>query len=297
MVANPHSSKSDRVMEALENRENPIPDNMMQEILLGRDTIGQKEILEAEYSNASFMREMVLNRLISLYRSDTLNDNTDSIFQLLADYNTLPAKYRLMMIYFEENDSTEAKDILQNIPQQFELNSSQALVNDHWNDYLDLLIEIKKDSLLLPDLDSLHIQKLDDLAQFDDQPGCLAENILHFMGRMEVSPVYILPEDQLKSYQEDRPIPQPIQGKESYIKLYPNPAKNYIVAEYDINECSCDGSLLFYDSTGKLKFKIVLDAQKNDFIINTKDWTEGIYLYNFTSDDQHLQSGKLIIAK
>jgi hypothetical protein len=201
-----------------------------------------------------------------------------------------------MIFYLEKDDTTAAKNILANIPQQFELSSSQSLVNDHWNNYLDVLLEIKKDSLLYTELDSLQIQKLDELAQFDDQPACLAGNILHFLGRMEVSPVYILPEDQLKSGPDDRRFSY-CSTEKNYIKLYPNPAKNYIVVEYGIKERSSEGSLNFYDSSGKLKYKIVLNAQKNSFIINTKDWIEGIYLYNFTSDDQYKETGKLIIAK
>jgi hypothetical protein len=298
MVANPQSAKSDKVMEALENRENPIPEYMMEEIMLGRDTIGQKELIEAEYSNAGFQKEIILNRLISLYRADTLNSGMDSIVQLLTNHNTISAKYRLMMTYLELNDTASAKNILLNIPQQFALTSSQALVYDHWSDYLETILVLKKNSLMLPEMDSLQVGKLVELAQYEDQPGCLAGNILHFLGKMELHPNYILPGNELKSMPDAESINKTgKQNKEQYFKLYPNPAKNYIVVEYILSDMSTNGVLYVYDSSGKLKFMTELPPNKHDVIIQTKDWSDGIYLFNFTSNGQYKQSEKLIIVQ
>ncbi|MCK9401389.1 MAG: T9SS type A sorting domain-containing protein [Bacteroidales bacterium] len=298
MVANPQSAKSEKVMEALADRENPIPVYMIEEIMQGRDTIAQKEILEAEYSNADLQKEIALNRLISIFREDTMNTRMDSIVHLLQNHPTPSAKYRLTMTYLEMNDTLSAINTFDAIPQQFELTSSQTLIYDHWDEYIGIIIAAQKDSLTLSELDSMQIEKLDDLAQFEDQPGCLARNVLHFLKIIEVNPYYILPGDSLKAIPDVASvIPTGIRNNEHYFKLYPNPADNYLIAEYDMNGISGNGVLNIYDSSGKLKFRTDLQSNSHDEIINTKDWLCGIYLFNFISDGQYKQSGKVLIAK
>jgi hypothetical protein len=48
LVANPHSAKSDELINMLEYRTVPMPDYMMEQILAGEDTVSEKEVLEAK---------------------------------------------------------------------------------------------------------------------------------------------------------------------------------------------------------------------------------------------------------
>jgi len=298
MVANPQSAKSEKVLEALENRENPIPDYMMSEILQGKDTVANKEILEADLSWSDLQREIALNRLISIYRNDTSGVQSDSIVTLLQNHNTLPATYRLMMTYIEIGDTLSALNTLANIPLQFDLTTSQALIHQHWNEMLEVMLEMKGDSLMIQDMGSAQIVNINNLALFEDLPGCLARNMLHYLGIVETGPYYLLPEDQLKNA-----IFKPTPNKDSasidqpFFKIYPNPAKNHIIVEYNIEDLSDDGLLTIYVQDGKLQLMQSLDHSKHHFIINTKDWSGGLYFFNFITQDHLNQTGKIIIAK
>jgi len=298
MVANPQSAKSEKVLEALENRENPIPDYMMSEILEGKDTVAHKEILVADLSWSDLQREIVLNRLINIYRNDTSGVRSDSIVTLLQNFNTLPATYRLVMTYFEMGDTASAQNCLNSIPQQFDLSSSQATIHQHWNEMLEVMLAMKSDSLMIQDLDTTQLATIVDLAIYEDLPGCLSRNILQYLSIAETAPYYLLPADELKaanikpSPKKDVPsIEQPL------FKIYPNPAKNHIIVEYNIIDISSDGLLTIYSQDGKLQLIKTLDQNKHHFIINTKNWSGGLYFFNFITQDHLNQTGKIIIAK
>jgi hypothetical protein len=298
MVANPQSAKSDQVLEALENRDNPLPEYMISEILQGRDTIAHKEILEADLSWWDLQKEVAMNRLISIYRNDTSGVQTDSIVNLLENANTLPSTYRLMMTYFEIDDTISALYTLNNIPQQFNITTSQSFTHQHWNDLLEVMLELKRDSLIISDLDTIQIAIINNLALFEDLPGCLARNTIHYLGISETGPYYLLPDDQLKEAIYKPSIKKDMASIEQpFFKIYPNPAKNHIIVEYDIEDIVSQGSLTIYSQEGKVQLKKSLDSSKHHFIISTKDWPSGLYFFNFITQNNLKQTGKIIINK
>ena len=202
------------------------------------------------------------------------------------------------MTCLEKNDTATALNTLDSIPEQFDLSSNQAITHDHWTEWVDIMLDLNADSLNLIDSDTSMIERMNILAQFDDQPGCLAKNTLHFLGVLEIEPYYILPGEQLKSIENKSNFQIGYTSSLTpYIKLYPNPAKNYLVVEYNVKDISNEGLLNIYTSAGNTQFTKRLHGNQHDFIINTKDWRNGIYFFNFTSGSEYKQSGKVIIAK
>ena len=73
---------SRKVIEALENREDELPDYMIAKILLGKDSVGHKEMLESDLSYWDLQKEISMNQLIHFYKMDTLAASHDSIILL-----------------------------------------------------------------------------------------------------------------------------------------------------------------------------------------------------------------------
>jgi hypothetical protein len=295
MVANPQSAKSDKVIEAIENREIPLPEYMMAEILKGKDTVGQKEILEAELSYLQLQKEIAFNNLIFIYRDDTLTANLDSVVYMLRNHNTLQAKYQLMMSYLSTDDTVLAIGALNSIPQQFDMTNSQEQVYSHWTDLFEILIAIRRDAFVAQNLDTVEFETLNNLLQYEDFPGCIAGNILTYLGNRLISPYYLLPDNDLKA----AAINSQRNGKETIekplFKIYPNPSKNYVFVEYDIQDIQSNSFLTIYNQEGKLKFKSSLDPKMNHLIVNTRGWPSGSYFFNFVSGNNSNQNGKIIV--
>lgn len=298
MVANPQSAKSPKVLEALENRENELPDYMMSEILLGKDSVGHKEMLESDLSYWKLQMEISMNQLIHFYRMDTLAASNDSVILLLENANSLQAQYRLMIAYFDNDDTVSALSTYESIHDQFDLDLAQNTIHQHWNGLVDILVGLKRDANKLYELDSNQLATLTDLSSVEDLPGNISRNILHYLELAETGPYYILPVNQLKSSHHNAdPLIGPVIIQKSFIKFYPNPAKNYIFVEYTFINNSSEGNLFIYSSDGKLQFTKSLNRNKHDCIINTRDWEQGIYFYKFILLGEKDQNGKILILK
>jgi len=222
----------------------------------------------------------------------------DSIINLLENATGLQAKYRLMMVYFEENDTISALNTLAEIPDQFSLNDSQYAIHQHWNDFTNIMIAMKRDSITVTSLDSVQLAILSGLASFEEVPGALARDILHYVGIAQTGPYYLLPADQLKSgHVKPALITTSFPVKGTFLKIYPNPAKNYLVVEYALEDNLSCGLLTIYSPDGKLHFNKSLDGLKHDYVINTRNWNQGVYFFTFITQDNFEQSGKIVITK
>lgn len=200
------------------------------------------------------------------------------------------------MKYFEKGDTLSAINTLNIIPVNFDLSLSQELIQQHWVDLMEVLLQIRRDSLMLYDLDSLKIAIISNLAPYEDLPGCLSRNILHFLGIMENGPYYLLPNDQLKTSSLFSASTHELlanQGPE--FEIYPNPGKNYIIVEYNVEDISRDNLLTIYSPEGKIQFVESLVITSNHLIINTENWPSGIYFFNFITQNNWRTSGKILI--
>lgn len=84
----------------------------------------------------------------------------------------------------------------------------------------------------------------------------------------------------------------------SYVKIYPNPAKDRTTSEYQLPCISHEGILTVTDITGKIIFMIdKLTGEHNILNLDTKEWLSGNYLYKLVCDGILIGEGKLSIIK
>ena len=99
LVANPQSAKDNEVLEALDERFDPMPEWMKNQILQGVNITGAKEAIESELAKWKQKRAEHFNNLYQYFRKDTINlqASADSLEMLLADDPYLSSKYRLVL--------------------------------------------------------------------------------------------------------------------------------------------------------------------------------------------------------
>ena len=94
LVPNPHSAKSDELINMLEYRTVPMPDYMMEQILAGEDTVGAKESLQAEKAWWANEAAGAYTRLLDYYQGNGGDSLTTDSLMWLFDYrNTLSSRY------------------------------------------------------------------------------------------------------------------------------------------------------------------------------------------------------------
>lgn len=108
MVANPHSAKSETLMQELEMRLDPMPDYMKDEILEGIFLLSAKELMEAKRDMDMHFYNYGFNRLLSVSLTDTIPVPTDTLIALLAADGSVESLMRQAWLLLENGDTTSA---------------------------------------------------------------------------------------------------------------------------------------------------------------------------------------------
>ncbi len=99
LIANPQCTRSADVMGALYDRNNPLPEYMIDEILQEEDDISQLELLEAEVAYFSFEKDIALTQLTKIFINDTINpDAPDTLLAILSRDDNLYSCYDIVTI-------------------------------------------------------------------------------------------------------------------------------------------------------------------------------------------------------
>jgi uncharacterized protein YcfL len=296
LVANPQSAKSDEVMDELDSRMNPLPDYMITEIEAGKDSLSDKELMEASKSYFKHQRAINLNLLKHFYTFDTLGvGNADSLLALLQNENTLTSKYELAFEYIMRSEYSLANAELSNIPNQFVLNDEQLNRYHKYTSIMPVVTDIYQNNKSVYDLDSLQISLLDSIAQDSNcMPGIYARNMLIFAGILEHTESYLLPDSSLKAI-PDIDKPAGTQSMSPRFKVYPNPAGSYIAIEYNLKQEGCSGYIILRDNLGRTVKMIPVSSSRYSMIVPTSELSNGQYFISLRCNNNFIATEKVII--
>jgi len=83
--------------------------------------------------------------------------------------------------------------------------------------------------------------------------------------------------------------------KTSYLKVYPNPAKEQVTITYQLANSS--GLFELYDVTGRLVTSFDITTSSGQMTLSVADIPSGIYIYKLVSDGDSDKLGKLAVIK
>ena len=294
LVANPQSAKSPSLLQSLDDRIVPMPDYMMNEIMMGQYTYGNKELLEQKLSKHKRSRDFAFAKLMRHYHSDTINSAAagDSIISLLYDQDYLGARYQLSMYYLSKYDSANAYSTLNNIPIDFDLTSNEQSAWQLYSDLFDINWEIMNDTNAI---DSVHISGLYDIYNSQNtRPALHARNIL--IGIDEIiydEPIFLPSVLKVTPIWQKQPDIKP--GSKLYV--YPNPAHSFFIVEYSMDSFSDKAYLMLTDMSGKQMKSIKISCQQNQIVIPCEDLPNGVYLIQLLKGNKTIESKKIIVSK
>lgn len=77
--------------------------------------------------------------------------------------------------------------------------------------------------------------------------------------------------------------------------IYPNPADDYATIDYVMTSQVNEVKITFYNVLGSEVKEEVLDKEQGKLRISTKEWGNGIYLYQLSADGRSLVTKKLLV--
>jgi hypothetical protein len=85
--------------------------------------------------------------------------------------------------------------------------------------------------------------------------------------------------------------------KRQVSNIYPNPADDRAFVNYDINAQANfnEVKITFYNVLGGMMHDEVLDKDQSKSSIPTKEWPNGVYLYQLSANGKSLVTKKLLV--
>ncbi|MBP6872838.1 MAG: T9SS type A sorting domain-containing protein [Bacteroidales bacterium] len=296
-MVNPQSSKSFGVMNALENRYEPMPDYMMAQIMKGQRILGAKELLEAQIQSWQRIRSNAKADLFRQFLKDiNFVNQTDSIMAFLEEENDLSSKYKLAVMFWNRSDTAQASETLNTIPVQFDLTNEQLTSHQQYLDYFDILKRMADSNWTEGDLDSVSVQTLLEIENIGVSGisaftrGMLVKGgFLNYIETITMPYLNSQEEFHIANKKDDNS-----ENQENHLKLFPNPAGDYVIVFYDAGSDTPSISLRLMDNQGIVIRTIQLEPDKDQIVVNLENLPNGIYLFTLNVNGKKLESQKLI---
>jgi len=301
LVANPQSATSDKVLEEMNNRYISMPDSMMAEILAGEDVVSAKEALEAGLASHKAKRNQALLDLIRLYQNDTINVSFhDSLIALLQNQPDLPLKYLLAFEYLNAGDTNSLNNILAAIPSSYNLSQQQTDIHNDYLAYFGVMKSLMQNDKNIFNLDPTSNATIQSLYNTGNEPlKSYAMNIMIAKGSLPYNEPILLPDNPKSSKEKKTTRTGKFVGT-SYLKIFPNPAKQYLIAEFNLEDKKSYASPITIQITSIQGYNIEtinLAKKQDQVLIITNNYKPGLYICSLIVNGKIIDSIRFAIIQ
>jgi hypothetical protein len=295
LLANPQAVSSGEVMDALLARYNPFPEEWIQELEQGLEVISPREELEADVSYYAGERKTYLDLLKQYYLADTSANAMQNLQQLLVTESDIDSRYELVFAKIANNEFTAANTILENMESALPENDLEISRYYKMREIVPYIIQLYSATDSWENIDQSRIIELSETDE--DLPGSLARAIrMHYDESYIYSePIYVNENIEQKSSTAAKANKTAINADKQYLKLRPNPANDYIVVSYEINNNINGLRLIICNALGKTVYEKELNKPKDELLITLKDYTKGNYIVTLYNNGKVVNSSKIVI--
>ncbi len=300
MIANPQSAKNQELIESLDNRNN-LPDYMKAQILQGKSLIGAMEDLLAQKAFYNQSYASAYKYCMNYYLQDTLTPQAsyDSLVVLLANEPQINARYQLAAMQLQSGHFTQVNATINNIGTAFSLNTQEQIEYAQMQDYFSFLINMQENNISLEDLNDQQLALLEDLEySASGSAKDFARNIRLILGLSDYTEPYLLPNFNKSSelQWEEQKLRKSLEDFH-YLKVYPNPAKDYIIVEYTLDSDIGQSLLQLTDISGKIIYSQDIVGLKDQKHIDIRHIQAGNYMLSLLVNKTVLETVKVSIVK
>ena len=298
LIANPQSVRSDIVMQALFNRINPLPDDTINEIMQVINDIAPRDTLEAEVSYCDAERKTCLDLLKINYLSDTTGNSFNLLIDLLSNETNIESKYELVFAQISKHDYNGAYTTLDNIGNQINPEKQPEEIARLLNMSLiiPILVNVESGEDTLENLPEYYINAITDLSTNDrGLAGSIATALLLRIDTNFVynEPIYTYEEETLRMAKPIKKTKKTL-TEETYLKINPNPANEFITVSYNINGDINGLRLFITDAIGKTVFIKQLNKANDEQMLIIKNYAKGNYICTLFNNGKIVKSKKFI---
>ncbi|MCF8348008.1 MAG: T9SS type A sorting domain-containing protein [Bacteroidales bacterium] len=293
---NPQSAKTDNVLNALNARNYPPNDNEMATILANDTVMGAKELLESKKSFYAGQKQQCVNDLVRIFLQDTsITAVHDSVETTLTNISTPYSYYMQAFARYNRKDSTGVLSKLSEVISDFSLSTYETNIHTDFEDYFNMLLALQSEEKHFYEIDSVKKSALYSImGSSHDLAQAYARNILILTDGVEYHEPYIFPDT---SSTKSSTIVNSELDVDNYfpdlIKIYPNPAKDYLTIEYRLPSVG-DGVIEVVALKGAKMDISTVSGLWGEKIIDLRNYPAGVYFIRLWQSGDVLQTKKFV---
>jgi hypothetical protein len=277
LVLNPQSAKNQYLLEILEQRWEPFPDEYLGDVLSNLEVLGQREAIESNLSRMKFRQDQIMNEIIEAYCKQSSPSATDSLYGFLEGQPLVGGKRILSalkanMHHFDEAIAVAAS--IETLPTASEADIAEALQLQSLISFFAANAESGRPFIYA---DSSNLEGLTQIMEaYPSQTAHQAMNILLANGLLSYDEPYLLPEPNLKKGKYI----QKARNKNCFvdkITLFPNPAHDYILIIPSLEIENLPAMLSIYNMQGKSVYKTEVSQNLRPISFSVKNLPAGLY--------------------
>lgn len=292
LYANPHAAKSREVDEKLEERTDPLPEYMIQQIKTGLHKLSAKEYIELLRDDHRYERDMVIKHTLRGLLLDSDVDHSASIMLLLSNTGDIDFDYDLVE-YYDGHGEEDLADGLLAVMQGYSLEDAEIEELQAYLDLRALVTEWESQGKDMTALDPADMALLGSYADRMDRSSAEAKALMMLNRHKEAVSAYI-PSSAEKRLSFLRA--SSTTDKDSKMELFPNPAEEYFTLSY--KTIPLEGEVLrleIYAADGKVVQQRSLSYAQDQILIKTDGMKAGLYQVIILSDDRTIAVEPLTI--
>ena len=203
------------------------------------------------------------------------------------------SKYKLAFTRLKRKEYTEGSNVLSNILYNFDLDDNEFNEYQSLVEYYDILLQadtgnINSDSTLSSEFWDIYNSGYGIAKAYARNYLIHHDSIIYNEPIAHSNPTKSTGAEEITNQQLANDKPQ-------FIKVMPNPARDYIIIEY-CQEMKGEAIISIVDLNGKLKTEVNVNSIMGQEIIKTNTWTPGVYIATIMARGKKLQSLKFSIV-
>jgi len=294
LSANPDELGQDTLLSYLENKEDPLPDYMIDILRQVAQGVSYKTILKRDIAEYHAGKSQAAQDIIRSILSDTVVDLTQ-YRNWLDNLGGMSADKQIIASYLSEGDTSNAMSLLNLLPSLYELQGDELIAYNDYKNIIQLQQGWKQAGKIITELDSSNIAILNNYAvNSTGSAQNIAKNILsyaynyHFYDCMHTNDSTFFKNSNTSFGNSFNKAFGP------KVSVAPNPASTWIAFTYELPNKNSEGIIKITDISGNVIKQFIINGKQGQYVLDTRKIKTGVYFYTLFVSGLS-KSGKIII--
>ncbi len=286
LINNPIIFRDRNTLGLIIERKPPLQPYMLNQLTNRYLNYSQLELLESRRDNIRAIRDALLTCEINKHWFPEPPVESSALYARIMSTNNIQSNFITASAYYQRGNHLLSEEILTNASHTY----------PDKNDAIESMDRLFKLHSTLNEADTLTQQQLTEIADLltEEYTFIYAQNILKRYGQSEYSEPYILPGEPRTLLSIEIP-PFVIEGNS--FKIYPQPASNYIIFDYQYADGFTGGHLELRNTTGQVVSQTLIQSNYGQEYVDISSLLPGLYVARLISGNTVIDRQKLLIIR